>query len=110
MINELRHKKTCPFPLFSPDSSEKSSNSDGASLIIREDQIFTTSDNIYLKAEIYKTHRKDCKRVVCRKERKLALQGELELVVEEKDDLNAELNSSLSKEENQKKSCEKVCQ
>ena len=41
------------FPLFSPDDSEKSRGED--SLVIREDHIFTPSDNVYLKAETYKS-------------------------------------------------------
>ena len=78
------------FPLFSLDSLEKSSTSDGASLIIRGDKIFTPSENVYLKAETYKyVAGKIVKELFVEKGRKLAIQEEMDLVVEKKDDPNA---------------------
>ena len=96
------------FPLF---SQEKSSTSDVVTVIIQENKLFIPSDNVYRKAETYKSVAgKIAKELFVEKERKLAIQEELDLFVEEKDDLNAELDSSLSKVERQKKSCEKVGQ
>ena len=58
---------------------------------------------MYLKAETYiSVAGKIAKELFEEKGRKLAIQEELDLVVEEKDDLNAELDSSLSKVESQK--------